>query len=83
MVVWASLEHWEDTEVDDLGKFLAAEDHTGSWSTKRLVGGGGNDIGVFEWVVDLLSSGQSTQVSHVGVEISTNLVANVPESLVI
>jgi len=83
MVVWSTLEHWEDTEVDDLCKFLAAEDHAGSWSTERLVGGRGNDIGEFEWVVHLLSSSQSTQVSHIGVKISTNLVANIPESLVI
>jgi hypothetical protein len=38
MVVWSTLEHWENTEVDDLCNFLATEDHTRSWSTKRLMG---------------------------------------------
>lgn len=94
VVVGATLMAGEDGEVDwvlevihDLltvlvgaSNALAEEDHGSSGSTERLVGSGGNNIGVFKWRWNDTGSNEAGNVSHVDNEIGTNGVGNLPHS---
>ena len=97
VVVWSTLVTWEDGEVDLVLKIvhdvlaglvlgadtLAEEDHGTTWSTERLVGGGGDNISVLEWRWDDTSGNETGDVSHVDHEVSTDGVGDLPHALVV
>lgn len=90
VVVGTSLDGGEDSLVDtaleiltllDLGILvLAEEDQTGTGATEGLVGGGGDNIAVFEGRLGLLSGNETGDVGHVGHEVGTVLVGDLAEA---
>lgn len=98
VVVRATLVTREDGEVDGVLEIvedllaglgvngadtLAEEDHSTTGTTKRLVGGGGDDIGVLEGGRDNLGGDETRDVSHVDNEVSTDGVGNLAHALVV
>lgn len=97
VVVGAALVTGEDGEVDGTLKVvhdllaslvgaadtLAEEDHGTSGATQRLVGGGGNDIGVLEGRGDDTSGDQAGDMGHVDNEVGTDLVSDLAHALVV
>ncbi|KAH3684556.1 hypothetical protein WICPIJ_004446 [Wickerhamomyces pijperi] len=98
VVVWTTLVTWEDGEVDwvfqvvkdfltglgvDGSDTLSEENHGTSWTSEGLVGGGGDNVGVFEWGWDHASSDQTGDVGHVDNQVGTNLVGDFSHSLVV
>jgi len=66
-----------------LADTLAEEDHGTTGTTERLVGGGGDNVGVGEGRVVDATSDQTGNVSHVDHEVAADLVANLAEALVV
>lgn len=98
VVVGAALMAGEDGEVDGalevvegllagLGiggaDALAEEDHGTAGSTKRLVGGGGDNVGVLERRGDDASGDQARDVGHVDDEIGTDRVGNLAHASIV
>ena len=82
-IMWSSLEHWENSEVDLLGVLDLVENDSGSWSSQTLMSGGGNNIAVLEWGFHQASSNKSTNVSDITHEVSTDGVSDLSESWII
>ena len=89
---------WENGEVDGtfevvdslLARFgicasntLSEEDHGASWSSKRLVGCGGDNIGVLERRWNHTSGDQTGNMSHVNHEVGADLVSDLSHAGVI
>mmetsp|Transcript_5554 Transcript_5554/g.15704 ORF Transcript_5554/g.15704 Transcript_5554/m.15704 type:complete len:304 (-) Transcript_5554:314-1225(-) len=97
VVVWTTLVSREHREVDLVGNVvhdrvsllvvlphtLPVEDHGSSWSSERLVSGGGDDVGIVEWGLNDASGDKTTDVSHVGKKPSVRLVADLSHSSVV
>jgi hypothetical protein len=98
VVVRTTLVSREDREVDGTLKViedvlaglgvgvadtLAEEDHGTTGTTERLVGGGGDNIGVFEGRGDDASGNQTGDVSHINNEVGTDLVSNLAHAGVV
>ena len=66
-----------------LADTLAEEDHGTTGTTERLVGGGGDNVGVGEGRVVDATSDQTGNVGHVDHEVAADLVANLAEALVV
>ena len=69
LIVWSSLQSWEDSIVDLLGQIpfiFAGEDNTGTGALKRLVRGRHNDISVVKRSVLESTSDESTNMAHIG-----------------
>lgn len=66
-----------------LADTLAEEDHGTTGTTERLVGGGGDNVGVLERRVHDASGDETGNVSHVDHHVAANLVANLAEPLVV
>mmetsp|Transcript_807 Transcript_807/g.1883 ORF Transcript_807/g.1883 Transcript_807/m.1883 type:complete len:277 (-) Transcript_807:97-927(-) len=84
MVVRSALQSWEHCHVDalldvrDLVRVLE-EDHASSWTTQRLVGGGGHDVAVLERRRVLSCRNEARDVSNVGHQNRTHLVCDLFE----
>jgi hypothetical protein len=97
VVVGTTLVTGEDGEVDGTLKVvhdvlaglvlatdtLAEEDHGTTGTTKGLVSGGGDNIGVLEGRGDNASGDQTGDVSHVDNKVSTDLVSDLTHALVV
>ncbi|KAH3660301.1 hypothetical protein OGAPHI_006887 [Ogataea philodendri] len=98
VVVRTTLVTWEHREVDRVLKIvvdllsglwihgsntLSEENHSTTWTSQGLVGGGGDNIGVLEWRWNHACCYQTGDVSHVNNKIGTNLVCDLSHSLVI
>lgn len=98
VVVGTTLMAGEDGEVDlvlevvegllaglgvDGADALAVEDHGTTRATERLVGGGGDNVGVLERGGDDLGGNETGDVSHVDDEVGTNEVGNLAHTLVV
>lgn len=98
VVVGTTLVTREDGEVDRTLKIihdvlaglgvsaahaLAEEDHGTTGTTERLVGGGGNHIGVLEGRRNDTGSNQTGDVSHVDNQVGANLVGNLAHTGVV
>src|SRR5690606_10567555 len=70
----AALAAGEHRLVDDLGVPLPREDHAAPRAPERLVGGGGDDVGVLERVGQGLSGDQADEVGGVHQEDGLHLV---------
>lgn len=66
-----------------LADTLAEEDHGTTGTTERLVGGGGDNVGVGEGRVVDATGDQTGDVGHVDHEVAADLVANLAEALVV
>jgi hypothetical protein len=55
---------------------LSEEDHGTTGTTKRLVGGGGDDVSMFERTRQDTSSNQTGDVGHISHQVSTTLIGN-------
>lgn len=98
VVVGTTLVTREDGEVDgvlevvegllaslgvDGADTLAEEDHGATRTTERLVGGGGDDIGVLEGGRNDLGGDETRDVSHIDNEVSSDGVSNLAHALVV
>jgi hypothetical protein len=98
VVVRAALVTGEDGEVDgvleviesllaglgiDGADTLAEEDHGTTGTTERLVGGGGDNVGVLEGSGDDLGGNEAGDVSHIDNEVGTNGVGDLAHALVV
>lgn len=98
VVVRATLVTGEDGEVDGVlevvesllaslgvngADTLAEEDHSTTGTTERLVGGGGDNIGVLEGGGDDLGGNETRDVSHIDNEVGTDRVGNLAHALVV
>lgn len=98
VVVGATLMAGEDGEVDlvlevvegllaglgvDGADALAEEDHGTTGATERLVGGGGDNVGVLEGGGDDLGGDETRDVGHVDDEVGTDEVGNLAHALVV
>ena len=98
VVVGTTLVTGEDGEVDGSFKIvqdllaglgvgaahtLAEEDHGTTGSTERLVGGGGDDVGVLEGRGDDAGSNQTGDVSHVDNQVGANVVGDLAHASVV
>ena len=86
LIVWSSLQSWEDSIVDLLGQIpfiFAGEDNTGTGSLKRLVRGRHNDISVVKRSVLESTSDESTNVAHIGEQVGIDAVANLTELVIL
>ena len=83
----STLASGEDGSVDpslDIGLLvLSEEDETSSGTPQSLVGGGGDDITELEWRALFTSSDKTRDMSHVGKEVSSLSIGNLPQSRVI
>lgn len=59
------------------------EDHGTTRTTERLVGGGGDNVGVLKGRGDDLSGNKTRNVGHVDDKVSTNLVSNLAHALIV
>ena len=76
---WTTLGAWEDSLVDLFGKRFFAQDQAASWAAQCLVGGGGDDVGVWNWILMQSSCNQSGNVCHVDKQIGANFMGNLSE----
>ena len=92
VVVGATLECGENGLVDGslevkgltaIGLGAPVEDHARAGATERLVGGGGDNVGVLEGAGGLLGGDEAGDVGHVDHEVGANLVGDLPEALVL
>jgi hypothetical protein len=87
VVVGSTLASGEDSGVDpglDVGLLvLPEEDETSSGTSESLVGGGGNDITELERRALLTSGNETRDVSHIGKEVSSLSIGNLPQSRVV
>lgn len=98
VVVWTTLVTWEDREVNwvfqvvvdlltglrvDGSDALSVENHSTSWTSQGLVGGGGDNVSVFEWRWNDAGSNQTGDVGHVDNQVGADLVGDFPHSLVV
>lgn len=87
VVVGTTLASWEDSSVDpglDIGLLVfPEEDETGSGTPQGLVGGGGDDITELEWRALLTGSNETRDMGHVGKEVSSLSIGDLPQSSVI
>ncbi|KAH3667470.1 hypothetical protein OGAPHI_003119 [Ogataea philodendri] len=71
------------TLLGDLSDTLSEEDHGTSWASKRLVGGGGDNVRIWEWRVGDTSSNQPGDVGHIRHQVGSDLVGDLLHSGVI
>lgn len=98
VVMWAALVTWEDGEVDwalevvqsllaslwvRLAHTLAEEDHSTSWASEGLVGGGSDNVGILERSWNNFSGNKPGDVCHVNDEVCANKIGNLPHTLVV
>lgn len=98
VVVRATLVTWEDGGVDGAFKVvhlidlclgvlasnpLAEEDQGTTRTTKTLVAGGGNDVGILEGARKNLGSDQAGDMGHISEHVGVDLVANLTDALVV
>ena len=98
VVVWATLVAREDGEVDGslevierllaglevlLAHALAEEDHRASGTAQRLVGGGGDDVGVLKGGGDDAGGDQAGDVGHVDHEVGAAGIGNFAEAAIV
>jgi hypothetical protein len=98
VVVGSTLVTWEDREVDGslkvvqcllarlrvgLPHTLAEKDHGATRSTKRLVGGGGYEIAVWEGRLVHASSDESGNMCHIHHQVASDLVGNLAHTGVV
>jgi hypothetical protein len=62
-----------------LSDALAEEDHSSSGATEGLVGGGGDDVGVWEGRWDHTGSDESRNMCHVDHQVAADLVTDLAE----
>ena len=67
----------------DLANTTAEEDHGTTGSTKRLVGGGGDDIGVFKGRLDDTGGDETRDVGHVDNQVGTDEVGDLAHASVV
>jgi hypothetical protein len=73
----------KDRLVDQLGVFLGGEDQPSPRAAQRLVGGGGDDVGVLHRVGEHLPGHQADEVGGVDHEHRTDLVGDRAEGVVL
>jgi hypothetical protein len=87
VVVGSTLTSREDGSVDpslDIGLLvLSEEDETSSGTSQSLVGGGSDDITELERRALFTSSNKTRNMSHIGKEVSSLSIGNLPQSSVI
>mmetsp|Transcript_6242 Transcript_6242/g.9738 ORF Transcript_6242/g.9738 Transcript_6242/m.9738 type:complete len:313 (+) Transcript_6242:95-1033(+) len=86
MLMRSTLKSGEDSLVNLVFKstlILTEEDHTGTRSTKGLVGSGSHNITIFKWRLLLLGGNQSRNVCHVHEEEGTVGIGNFAEAFVV
>jgi hypothetical protein len=76
VVVRATLEHGEHSKIHLVHEFFFGEDHSRSRTSKSLVSGRSNNIGILEGIIGFSGSDKTADVSHVSMEIGANTVAN-------
>ena len=86
VVVGAALKAGEHSHVDAIldrfaidGGALVVEDHTGTGTGHRLVGGGGDDVSMLERTTMKLGGDETRNMSHVDEQVGTNLIADSAE----
>lgn len=83
----STLASGEDGSVDpslNVGLLvLSEENETSSGTPQSLVGGGGNDITELEWRALFTGSDETRDMSHVGKEVSSLSIGDLPQSSVI
>ena len=67
---------WEDRRVELLGVVLLGQDHAGAWATEGLVHGGGHYIRVWHWIRIQIRCNQTSEVSHIGPQVSANFIGD-------
>lgn len=96
MIMWSSLQSWEDSTIDlglkielDLISLLVLfgsdliEDERTPGAPEGLVCGGGNHIGLGKWPWNDPSSHQPSRMGNIRQEIRIDGIANLPELLIV